>query len=443
MKKAFVFKLGVIAAAPAVLVGCSGFEVGIDQDAKKAALMVPVFQETLKRRHTIGTASPFATSQEGTSSASSSIPSDYLSEFPTPTPAPAPAPEPAPAPVSQPVAVSFMCSDNQTASKGGINLRAATAVELKVRSPHSCVVADSPERNIRAKLINEKKIDITVIETACNLKFTNALTKTITFDVIGIKDGKSATLGTVTARSTNNQKWTTSGVSYILYDYNKKQVKSASHGELPPPSNQKQADQCDVRASPLVIRLNSDINRPSAIDLTAPLDGILFDILGRNSDPVPHTPKQISWFTQDSMFNHYFLVKPNRYGEVNGIDELFGDNTLGPDGKFAANGYEALRKYDGRRSDGSYSANAIDGFITPKDEIYRELRLWRDENLDGVAQKWELFTLSEKGIVAIDLNYDPNFVEVDQYGNETRMKSVVQTNDGRLHLIFDLWFRYL
>jgi len=33
--------------------------------------------------------------------------------------------------------------------------------------------------------------------------------------------------------------------------------------------------------------------------------------------------------------------------------------------------------------------------------------------------------------------------ETDRYGNETRMKSVVQTKDGRLHLIVDLWFRYL
>ncbi len=42
--------------------------------------------------------------------------------------------------------------------------------------------------------------------------------------------------------------------------------------------------------------------------------------------------------------DNYFLVLPNSSGGVSGIDEMFGDNTRGPDGKFAANGYEVRLK---------------------------------------------------------------------------------------------------
>jgi mRNA-degrading endonuclease RelE of RelBE toxin-antitoxin system len=43
----------------------------------------------------------------------------------------------------------------------------------------------------------------------------------------------------------------------------------------------------------------------------------------------------------------------------------------------------------------------------------------------------------------IDLQYDPTFSEVDSYGNETKLKSVVRFKNGDYRLIFDLWFRYL
>lgn len=188
-------------------------------------------------------------------------------------------------------------------------------------------------------------------------------------------------------------------------------------------------DICDLIASPLIVSLNPTSVPTKAIELTAPLDGILFDILGARSVPVPHSPKQISWLKKGIQY-YYFITLPKQ-GEVNGIDELFGDNTRGTDGNFAANGYLALAKYDSNK----------DKMITQQDPVYKDLRLWRDDDRDGKAQPYELYSLEEMQVTKIDLTYDSRYKEVDQYGNETQMKSVVETKDGQLHLIFDLWFR--
>lgn len=422
--KELISKFGVLVATPVILVGCGGFET-LDQSAKQALISTtPVFQHTLiTRRHTTGTIAP---------SSSLDLP-DYLIDPPSSGDLPdylidSPAsssPGSASSPVTDFAQVSYLCSRNRTQTNNGINLKAATSLEIKVSTPKSCVIKDSPSLGIQSLLFNEKKLNVGAIAQKCQINLDSATL--VRIDVVGVKGSKKATLGSV---SYSPKKGSANKIE-ILYDTNETL-----------PDYLRDDDPCDRRASPLVVRLSESVV-PSAIELTAPLDSVLFDILGKRSSPAPYTPKQVSWFTPRSMQHHYFLVKPDRNGNVNGIDELFGDNTLGPDGTFASNGYEALRKYDGRRSDGTYRAEAIDGYITPKDDIYRELRLWQDANLDGVAQKWELYSLEEKGIVLIDLNYDPNYVEVDQYGNETRMKSVVQTLDGRLHLIFDLWFRYL
>ena len=192
---------------------------------------------------------------------------------------------------------------------------------------------------------------------------------------------------------------------------------------------------CDRAVSPLVVQLGDG----SPIRLTAPLDGVRFDIMGVNSQPA-YAPKQISWFDETSAADNYFIVLPNR-GQVRGIDQLFGDNTMGPDGKTAANGYAALRKWDGRLANGSIDRGSRDGLISEEDAVYASLRLWADANRDGIAQSQELFTLKEKGVVYIDLAFDPDYKETDEFGNEIRMKSVIETADGKLHRVFDIWFR--
>ncbi len=194
---------------------------------------------------------------------------------------------------------------------------------------------------------------------------------------------------------------------------------------------------CDYSYSPLMVQMG----RARSLDLTAPKDGVYFDIAGFLAEPVAHTKKLISWFKREASPNQYFIVLPNERGEVNGIEQLFGNNTSGPDGTYAADGYEALRKFDGRMSNGNMNARARDGYITAKDDVFTKLRFWLDENVDGIAQPHELKTLESLGVESIDLKADPNFKEVDQYGNKITLKSVVKTTDGKLHVMYDLWFK--
>lgn len=183
--------------------------------------------------------------------------------------------------------------------------------------------------------------------------------------------------------------------------------------------------ECD----PLVVDLGADINNARGITLSSQEDGILFDILGLNSTPNPHDKKQISW-TQQSRYQ--YVVLPDSNGRVTGIQQMFGDNTLGPDGKFSAEGFEALSKYDIDRN----------GSIDPDDPVFFQLALWHDANGNGQSDLGELTSFMDAGISSISLNFDPNFYEVDQYGNKTTYKSVVHFNNGKRTLIFDLWFKY-
>lgn len=76
--------------------------------------------------------------------------------------------------------------------------------------------------------------------------------------------------------------------------------------------------------------------------------------------------------------------------------EVFGDFHLLADGSKAKNGFEALSQYD---------TNG-DGVIDENDEIFDQLRLWVDENGDGVSDQGELKSLKDMHIKAINLNYE-------------------------------------
>lgn len=180
--------------------------------------------------------------------------------------------------------------------------------------------------------------------------------------------------------------------------------------------------------SPLIVQLG-----PEPLRMTHPRDGVVFDIKGRNAAPTAHTQIAISWVDERSRADNYFLTLPNARGEILGIDQLFGNHTFGPDPKapFAANGFEALRKYD----DG-------DGVIDRADAVFARLRLWHDLNGDGRAQANELVTLADAGVASIDLAaaYDPDYFEEDVFGNSIRGKSLVTMRDQTLRLLFDVWF---
>ncbi len=69
-----------------------------------------------------------------------------------------------------------------------------------------------------------------------------------------------------------------------------------------------------------------------------------------------------------------------------------------------------------------------------RDEVFTQLRLWRDDNHDGVCQLAEMHTLPSLGIVSISLDYRESR-RTDRYGNwiryRARAEDAQHTQGGR------------
>ena len=96
----------------------------------------------------------------------------------------------------------------------------------------------------------------------------------------------------------------------------------------------------------------------------------------------------------------------NGDGQISGGHELFGSGTELTGGRFATNGFEALRALN---SDGNDRFDA-------NDSAYAELALWADHDGDRRVGPGELQTLAEAGVVALSLQ-DEVDVRCDARGN--------------------------
>lgn len=351
--------------------------------------------------------------------------------------------------------VRYFCSDNATKYLGG-NVKSTDPLQLAFLDANYNSVCTFADPMLRPGIVDLQVLQIRNLRTYCPTlapgTYSLALTKVgatpqdhkefrdMMTDKAGFSDGLT--------NAQNAQDILKPG----LTDRDKVTVSIGEAGEpVVTPANDKEwwvlyngngdSAECEKNESPLIIQMADGRGRAEKIDLTPLTKGIKYDIRGENAKPVAHTKEQISWLSKYSGKNHYFVALPNAQGNIEGANELFGNNTRGPDGKFSADGYLALGKYDGRRRDGTIDPAKHDGFITADDSIFAELRLWQDRNLNGIAESAEIYKLDDFGIEAIDLNYDKNYAEMDPYGNITKMKSVVKTKDGGIHLIFDLWFR--
>lgn len=277
--------------------------------------------------------------------------------------------------------------------------------------------------NLKGAIARNEALELKVSGTLCT---TNATTIKNLFlrDTVSINDLKAICSAAVGTKTSVDLTLTANGKSLLL-SYSGLTILYANNGETSDPATVADSN-CDQRSSPLVIHRASDPSKPQPVALSSRADGVDFDLLGDRND---HRKVRISWFTNS---DYYLLALPDRHGEVKGIDQLFGDNTKGPDGAFADNGYAALAKYDDNG----------DNVIDAQDRVFRSLKLWLDKNRDGVGQRRELVSVADAGLKEIDLEYSTDYAERDQYGNETKMKSVVTYLDGTMDLIFDLWFSF-
>ncbi|QZX85032.1 calcium-binding protein [Metapseudomonas otitidis] len=90
------------------------------------------------------------------------------------------------------------------------------------------------------------------------------------------------------------------------------------------------------------------------------------------------------------------VLDRNGNGTIDSGRELFGEHTLLANGQKARDGFEAMQAVD---SNG-------DGKLDASDQVWADLRIWRDLNGDGISQANELKTLQETGIASISTNSD-------------------------------------
>ena len=157
---------------------------------------------------------------------------------------------------------------------------------------------------------------------------------------------------------------------------------------------------------PLVLDLDGDGIETTGT-LTAAL--ILFD---HDGDGVK---TGTGWVKPDDGF---LVLDRNGNGSIDSGRELFGADTLKRDGKFATDGFDALKDLDANK----------DGRIDPADSVFANLRIWRDLNQDGISQANELTTLSANRITGIGVNASAVRIDLGNGNVQTAAGTFTRSN---------------
>lgn len=191
-------------------------------------------------------------------------------------------------------------------------------------------------------------------------------------------------------------------------------------GEELPISSSKEYDkstEIQQPRDPLVIDLGND----NVIELTSVENGVHFD-LDKNG-----FAERTAWIGQKDGF---LALDRNGNGFIDDGGELFSDQVVMSDGRTSASGFEALKDLD---------AND-DGIISKEDEQFDSLRVWVDENHNGISEANELKSLAEHDITSISLNHT-NRDEVDsETGTIITESAEVILKDGSSNEIAEHWF---
>jgi hypothetical protein len=167
---------------------------------------------------------------------------------------------------------------------------------------------------------------------------------------------------------------------------------------------------CQCGQSPIVIDVDGD-----GFDLTDAAGGVRFDINGDG------TQEQIAWSANNSD-EAWLALDRDGNNLIDSGKELFGNSTPQPNAPAGQvkNGFLALAVFDKTANGGNN-----DGKITAADDVFMNLRLWRDANHNGISEAGELKTLNQLGLARIDLDYKESR-KTDDHGNRFRFRAKVR-----------------
>jgi hypothetical protein len=124
----------------------------------------------------------------------------------------------------------------------------------------------------------------------------------------------------------------------------------------------------------------------------------------------------------------YFLALLGKgESEISKSSQLFGQSDD------MSNGFESLKVHDSDKN----------GVINKKDKIWASLKLWKDENANGMSEKEEIHSLDSKGVESLSLAYSTR--DPKNFDNRARVRESSKFSyrvKGKLAQaeILDVWF---